>query len=364
MKAFFRINRGIFSLFLGGMFALQILNAQDNPNLDKSLGENPDAFLILQTPTNSQKLSKLAIDKKAYIKINGIEQYVMIKGENLNNPVLLYLHGGPGLSGMGKEPLIKNWEKLYTVVYWDQRGAGKTYEKNHQSKKTIDEKNKPTIDNMIEDTHQMVQYLKKTFHKDKIAILGHSWGSVLGSEFVLKYPQDVLYYIGVGQVTNAMADERVVYEHLYDIVKRAGDAKDIKALDSISQYPNYKDENEIFKDLIMVRTLQAKYKIINTDIKPTPKSQAAYNRNGPIYSDVYKFMMGFDLYKTPDYKIPVYYILGMHDWQVPTVNAVKYFYKINAPTKELFLIPNAGHSTMTDQPQAFYNALKVIRDSK
>lgn len=364
MKTFFRYSRRVLSSLIGGIFIFQILNAAEGPSLDKSLAQNPDVFLVVNTAKNDQKLSKLAIDKKAYIKINGIEQYVMIKGEKLDNPVLLYLHGGPGLSGMGKEPLIKNWEKLYTVVYWDQRGAGKTYEKNHSSQQGINEKNKPTIDNMIEDTRQMVEYLKKTFHKKKIAILGHSWGSVLGSEFVLKYPEDVSYYIGVGQVTNAMEDERVVYEHLYDIVKKTGDAQDIKALEKISKYPYYKDENQIFKDLIMVRTLQAKYKIINTDIKPTPESQKAYNRNGPIYSDVYKYMMGFDLYKTTAYKVPVYYILGMDDWQVPTVNAIKYFYKINAPTKELFLIPNAGHSTMTDQPRAFYNALKIIRDSK
>lgn len=364
MEIFFRSSRKIFIFMLSGIFVLQILNATERPSLDKSLAQNPDAFLILNTSQNDQKLSKLAIDKEAYIKINGIEQYVMIKGEKLSNPVLLYLHGGPGLSGIGKEPLIKNWEKLYTVVYWDQRGAGKTYEKNHSFQQGIDEKNKPTINNMIEDTRQMVEYLKKTFHQNKIAILGHSWGSVLGSEFILKYPQDVSYYIGVGQVTNAMEDERVVYEHLYDIAKKVGDPKDIKALEKISDYPHYKDENQIFKDLIMVRTLQAKYKIINTDIKPTPESQAIYNRNGPIYSNIYQYMMSFNLYKTTDYKVPVYYILGMDDWQVPTVNAVKYFYKINAPKKELFLIPNAGHSTMTDQPRAFYNALKIIRDSK
>ncbi|PAF53787.1 hypothetical protein BKH42_04445 [Helicobacter sp. 13S00482-2] len=299
-----------------------------------------------------------------YIKINGIEQYIMIKGEDLRNPVLLYLHGGPGLSGITKEPLMRNLEKLYNVVYWDQRGAGKTYERNHQSKQILDAKNKPTIDNMIEDTRQVVAYLKKKFHQDKIAILGHSWGSVLGSEFVLKYPKDVLYYIGVGQVSNAMEDERIVYEHLYDVVKRSGNKEDLKALDKISKYPYLKDENEIFKDLVMIRTLQAKYKIINMIIKPTTKSQETYNRNGPIYSNIYKYMMGFDLYKTPNYKIPVYYILGMDDWQVPTVNAIKYFYKINAPKKELFLIPNAGHSTMTDQPRAFYNALKVLRERK
>lgn len=364
MGTFFRSNRRIFTFIISGIFILQILNAKESPSLDKSLAQNPDAILVLHTSKSNQELSKLAIDKEAYIKINGIEQYVMIKGEKLNNPVMLYLHGGPGLSGIGKEPLIKNWEKLYTVVYWDQRGAGKTYEKNHSSSQAIDEKNKPTIDNMIEDTRQMVKYLKKTFHQNKIVILGHSWGSVLGSEFVLKYPQDVSYYIGVGQVTNAMEDERVVYEHLYDIVKKIGDAQDIKTLEKISKYPYYKDENQIFKDLILVRTLQAKYKIINTDIKPTPESQKVYNRNGPIYSNIYRYMMGFDLYKTTDYKVPVYYILGMDDWQVPTVNALKYFYKINAPQKQLFLIPNAGHSTMTDQPRAFFNALKMILEGK
>ncbi|MDO7252532.1 alpha/beta fold hydrolase [Helicobacter cappadocius] len=363
MYRFFNIGFKIIVSIFSVVLITQALYAKDSPSIDKSLGENPDAFLILQIPNNDQKISKLAIDKKAYIKINGIQQYIMIKGENLNNPVLLYLHGGPGLSGMGKEPLMRNLEKLYTVVYWDQRGTGKTYEKNHSSDQ-IDPKNKPTIDNMIEDTRQVVQYLKKIFHKNKIAILGHSWGSVLGSEFVLKYPEDVLYYIGVGQVTNAMEDERIVYEHLYDIVSRSGNKEDLKALNKISKYPYFKDENEIFKDLIMVRTLQAKYKIINTDIKPTAKSQKSYHKNGPIYSNIYKYMMGFDLYKTTDYKIPVYYILGMHDWQVPTVNAIKYFYKINAPKKELFLIPNAGHSTMTDQPRAFFNALKVILETK
>lgn len=312
-----------------------------------------------------RKKSNKVINREEYVLINGIEQYIYHQGTSESNPVLLFLHGGPGSAvSIFGHAFQKQWEDLYTVVHWDQRGAGKTLTKNPSAH--------ASIETMIEDTHAIIQYLKKTYRQEKVIILGHSWGSVLGSIIVKKYPEDVAYYIGVGQVISILENERVGYEKLKQAIIQANDQKSLKKLEAIGEYPGAKFGSDMLPQCGKVRQLQGKYNLaVQIGL---PMILAAFK--SPIFKcsdmpaavkgmkanhQVLDFLGEFDLnVESPRYEVPMYYILGDRDWQTPFSIASDYFKKIEAPAKKLYLIPDAGHMTMMDQPDLFYKTLVEI----
>lgn len=301
-----------------------------------------------------------------YIKINGIEQYLLHHTISAELPVLLFLHGGPGMAESAfAYAFQKELSSFFNIVHWDQRGAGKTLSKAKTNS------NYPSCEELIDDLFQIVIYLKKKYNKDKIIILGHSWGSVLGTLFVLKYPQEVLYYIGAGQVIDIVENEKIGYEKVKELIIKAGNKKDLDSLEKIGVYPEKNYEKPMIKKLQRVRILQGKYKvgmnfipIIKTLIK-SPIFRLSditslfkgMNNNKKLWD----FLFSHSLYEeSRDYEIPVFYILGDRDFQAPHTIASGYFDLINAPNKKMFIIKEAGHFMMLDQPKLFTNALADI----
>lgn len=177
-----------------------------------------------------------------YVSINNIEQYLFHSGTKYDNPVMLYLHGGPGSpESIFAYAFQEKWEDIFTVVHYDQRGSGKTLTKNPDKY--------PTIDLLIKDLYETIQYLKKKYNKEKIVLLGHSWGSVLGSTFIKQYPEEVVYYIGVGQVINMLENERVGYEKVKELIIQANDKKSLKKLEVIGDYPGDKFDKNCLKNV-------------------------------------------------------------------------------------------------------------------
>lgn len=305
------------------------------------------------------------IELREYVPINGIDQFLYHLGTSDENPVLLYLHGGPGSAESLLAFLYQDeWEKIFTVVHWDQRGAGKTLTKNSDQL--------PTIDLMLQDLYEVIQYLKKKYHKQKIVLLGHSWGSVLGSTFIRKHPEDIAYYIGTGQVISMLENEQVGYDKVKNLITQAGDKKSLSKLKKIGTYPGDKItfDSAFLKRCGEVRKLQSKYQLSSDDsflsilnmIRKSPISQfsdlIAFMKIFKANRKVYDFLSDYNLWAEPrEYKIPMYYILGGNDWQAPYVIAEKYFSEIIAPRKNLYIIPDARHMTALDQPELFYQAL-------
>lgn len=137
-----------------------------------------------------------------YVKINGIDQFLLhYNSTDPASAVLLFIHGGPGLAeSTFSYAFQKGLCDLYTVVYWDQRGAGKTLTKNKNLY--------PTIEESLDDLQQVVNYLKAKYSKEKVVILGHSFGSLLGALFALRHPEDVICYIGAGQFISIIENEK------------------------------------------------------------------------------------------------------------------------------------------------------------
>jgi pimeloyl-ACP methyl ester carboxylesterase len=139
------------------------------------------------------------IDSLEAVRIGGIDQWIEVRGQAVNNPIILFIHGGPGiafipLAGAYQGP----WENYFTVVQWDQRGAGKTYTSNDENlqRRTMN------VAQMEQDTVAVVNYLRSRFHRQKIFVIGHSWGSILGLWLAHEHPEMIYAYVGTGQVIN------------------------------------------------------------------------------------------------------------------------------------------------------------------
>ncbi len=317
----------------------------------------------------NNKLNRL-IYTEEYVQINGINQYLYHSGTKYENPVMLYLHGGPGSAeSLFAHAFQEKWEDIYTIVHWDQRGAGKTLNRNPDKL--------PTIELLLKDLFEVIQYLRGKYNKDKIILLGHSWGSILGSIYIKRYPEQVDYYIGVGQIINKLENERFIYDRIKGMILQAKDTKSLKKLEAIGDYPGDKLDSEWLKKSMRLRKLQDKYNL------PSTKSSTSAMKiifKSPIFKlsdlsalikgtkankNTYDFVGNFNLNSEPaEYKVPIYYIFGQDDLQTPPMIAQEYFNKINAPHKAFYLISDAGHMTMIDQPKSFFETLLAIHDNE
>lgn len=316
----------------------------------------------------NKKIKKAKIFEEEYAEINGIKHYLLhYKTEN-EAPVLIFIHGGPGQSEAVMAYIVEEYEsRNYNIVYYDQRGAGKTYLKNRKAK--------PDTELLKQDLLGIVLYVKKVYQKDKVGIIGHSWGSVLGSMFALDHPEHTLCYIGCGQVINLMENESVGYDKLKGAIEKSGNKKDKKKLEKIGTYPvSDTFDMKTYRKMGQVRNLQAKYHLAAT----FDKNMIKMFRRSPIMGmadilpfltsmivnmQVMKELMSFDLRsKAVEYRVPVYYVLGENDQQTPVEISIAYFNEIAAPNKKLYLIKNAGHLAMVDNVDSYRKTICEIVD--
>ena len=176
------------------------------------------------------------IDEATNVEIGGIEQWITIRGEDRNNPALLFLHGGPGdATNPWGYAAFRSWLKYFTVVQWDQRGSGRTFGRNGAaSASTI------TPDRMAQDGIELAEWVKKKLHKDKIVLVGHSWGSILGVFMAKARPELFYAFVGTGQVADPTRNYAVAYAALVDRAARDGNSRALGELNEVGP-PPYKD---------------------------------------------------------------------------------------------------------------------------
>jgi len=306
------------------------------------------------------------IDSLEEVSIGGIRQWIEIRGESTKNPVLLFIHGGPGSAFM---PIARGfqrpWEKYFTVVQWDQRGAGKTYSSN--SRDAV----RPTmnIERMHADTLEMVRYLCKRFGRDKLFVLGHSWGSILGLRLAHDHPELLYAYIGVGQAISSRDNETVLYQETLAEARRTQNEKALKDLASIAPYPS---ANVTFQQIRVVRQWSGEL------IGPKGGDESWMSEKAiflaPEYSltdDIGWFRGIFfsvetllpDLSKSNfadlgyDYHGPIFFMEGKHDPYTPSSIAKDFFDKMNDPEKHFVWFENSGHFPFAEEAQKFTDTL-------
>lgn len=153
----------------------------------------------------------ISINQSKFITLGKVQQYLIIRGENVENPVLLMLHGGTSETAHFVK-FNHALEEDFTVVYWEQRGEGKSYVKGSDSTLL-------TLERYVEDIHELTQLLKEQFSQDKVYLLGHSFGTLLGMKTIEKYPEDYRAYIAVSQVADSITSDNIAYDKLLQVAK-------------------------------------------------------------------------------------------------------------------------------------------------
>lgn len=296
------------------------------------------------------------------VNLGGFKQWVLMRGENVENPILLFLHGGPGYPEMPFTHVDSVLlEKHLVVVNWDQRGAGKSF---HESipKETLN------IDQFLSDTQELIQLLKSRFNQKNIFLLGHSWGSVLGLYTAHRLPEDLCAYVGMGQVINMLDGETASYQYAFQKAKEANDKESQDLLLRIGQ-PPYKGGVE---DLHIQRMVLAKYggtyqKVSYSGLEELRKASPFYTQddqdnfmNGYLFSisNLLDELMGVDFFTdVKEVQIPVYFFIGKYDLSVPFEFLETYASKLKAPRKEMVWFSESGHWPNIEEPQVFQEKL-------
>lgn len=304
-----------------------------------------------------------AISEAGFVRIGGIEQWVSIRGEDRSNPVLVILHGGPGAAfQLITHEALRPWERDFTVVQWDQRGAGRTFGRNGEAGSgTL------SIDRMANDGVEVIRHALARTGQEKALVLGVSWGSILGVQVARRSPELLHAYVGAGQVVDMAANEAVGYDGLMARLKARGETKAADKLAAIGP-PPYADMSVLLKErnILMAhppaserglyrRAVIAMLSAPDTGLKDIRDWLTAGQFSiGRLYAE----MMAYSDRTAPaPIPVPLVIIQGDEDIQTPTVLAREYFDKLQAPSKQFVLIPGGGHSAVFAMPDAFHAAL-------
>ena len=307
-----------------------------------------------------------SIAKMEKVNLGGVEQWIVMRGVDIDNPVLLFIHGGPGVpSAPNVLKYNGDLESDFVVVTWDQRGAGKSYSKDIPPESM-------TIEQFISDAHELVQYLKKKFDTDKIYIVGHSWGSILGIYLIDRYPEDFYAYVGVGQLVNGIQNEKISYEFALRMAKETKNKKALKELSKIGPPENGLYKN-FYDDLLIQRKWLLKFggAYYGKTNYVTTYIDYIFNKEYTIFNSL-NVMKGVEfsltimwedvvkvdfLTEIDKVEVPVYFVVGRHDWNTPFELAEEYFDVLTAPKKELIWFENSAHSPCYAEPGKFNKVL-------
>ncbi|MDY5985936.1 MAG: alpha/beta hydrolase [Lachnoclostridium sp.] len=327
--------------------------------------------------SNKNKIdTESGIQESTYIDIDGMKQYIQIRGESTENPVMIFIHGGPA-SPMGYVSAYyqRELESELTIINYDQRGCGRTYYANDCNANA-------DIDLLVNDLNIIVEYVKKRFGKKNVIIAGHSWGTVIGSIYVQKYPENVNCYIGISQITNLYKNKLNVARTALEKDEIKGTEDEQKLTELIKRMSRVNDYNDMsLDDLSQLVTATSKYIACEGEMSGLSQMITGITSPDMNFDDMKWFMLqmntekffaqnkdimeyaffGFDINLiSKTYNVPVYYLAGKGDYAVCQKDAQAYYESIEAPDKAFYWIENAGHSMFMDNPELYCDTVKNI----
>lgn len=307
------------------------------------------------------------VDEVEKLSLGGDAQTIFIRGRDRANPVLLFLHGGPGLPEMPFSHVNAALERDFTVVYWDQLGAGRSYNPDIPPKKL-------TVKRFVADTETLSRYLAKKFGKDKIYLAGYSWGSLIGALAASRSPELYFAYIGISQFVNLPRSEALLHQHDLQQAKKQGAKKALATLKQIGPppYQNPKEGNRVNRieedlqppiphKMTQLRYLwlglQSRYYSLGDDLN-------VVRGMGFSYQALYDEIWSFDLSRAvSEIDVPVYFFRGQYDTVLSPTLGEQYFERLKAPKgKHLETFEKSDHNLHLEESDRFRRALVRIRD--
>jgi pimeloyl-ACP methyl ester carboxylesterase len=304
------------------------------------------------------------------LSLGGLDQYIIIRGADSTKPVMLFLHGGPGSPEIAfMKHFNADIEKDFVMVYWEQRGSGKSYSKKIPAESM-------NMAQFISDTRELSEYLTERFSQERIYIMGHSWGSLLGILTAHKYPELFRAYFGVGQACYQFRGEQISYEWAIEQARQHNDKKAIETLSGLS-FPDSLAGNKEWIDYLMVernfvnkfgggttRDIKGMWPLVKLVLKTSEYTigDKLNFMNGSLFSldQMWNEVIHRNLINDIDsMKVPVYFFHGKYDFTTPYSVAKEFYNQLKAPDKEFFTFENSSHSPVMEEVEKFNS---IVRD--
>jgi len=301
-----------------------------------------------------------------FVELGGMPQWILVRGQDRSNPVLLWLHGGPGTAEMPIVPrLLGRLEERFVVVHWDQRGAGKS------NPRDFDESTM-TFERFLRDAHELTQALKARFGADSIYLVGTSWGTQLGAHLVHRWPEDYTAYVAVGQVVNSTRAERLGRDWLLERAVETGNPSEIRRIETLGPAP-YLDHGAYVRYAKTIESYGGGMDLSILRLLPIALLAPEYcvadyiawfngssRGSGPMWDEVHPNDLFADV---PRLDVPVFFLSGERDMNTPVELVLEYFDALDAPRgKRLIVFDDAAHTPHLSQPDAFCDVLLEILD--
>lgn len=304
------------------------------------------------------------------VELNGTTQYYTLRGEDLDNPIILFLAGGPGGSQVQKTRVfLADLEADYTIVNWEQPGSGMSY--GAYDTEDI------TVERYIEDGLALTEHLMETYDKDHIYLLGESWGSYLAIELATRQPDYYGAIFTAGQMVDFVETEEFCYNMAMEIAENTGDTQQVEALESLGEPPYYGPgiSTDMATYLMYLhQQMQRDGNINHVDFETWDELfSVEYSILDSInfmralyftFAQVYQQLYDTDLREThTNLNVPIYILHGRHDINAPLYLAEDYYEQIDAPDKELYIFEHSGHNPWVNEPEAFMQVLRTKIDA-
>lgn len=301
-----------------------------------------------------------SLSEKSWVTMNGLPQGLFIQSKDPTNPVLLFLHGGPG---MPEYWLTRRYptglEAYFTVVWWDQRGSGLSYRPNIPPETM-------TYEQLIADTVAVTNYLRDRFHQEKIYLMAHSGGSFFGIQVAARYPELYHAYIGMAQMVDQLESEQRAYTYALAEYKKLGDTQMVRKLEAapptmtVPLPPAYDALRDEYMHRLGIGTTRDMKSVITGVFLPSWLSREFtlpekinlwrgkfYSmrmlRNTAFATDLREQVTTLDL--------PVYFFSGAYDYTCNYTLSSAYLAKLKAPLKGFYTFAHSAHTPIFEEPE-------------
>lgn len=309
------------------------------------------------TPTGVQETFTVALGE--------VPQVVNVRGADRRNPLLIYVHGGPGAVEMPFAWAFQRpWEDFFTVVQWDQRGAGRSYELSDPAKiaGTLN------LQRYRDDAVELIELLRRRYHREKVFLLGHSWGSLVGLSVAAQHPELLYAYIGMGQYIDPPSSERASYDWVLAKARQDNNTQAVRELQALQPYPgDFTIERIDGERKWVVHYGGLLYGHDNGDfyfhlprISPEYSAQDRKAWDAGSQFSVKILVPQFahvSFLQLTRVGCPVLMFEGRHDQVIPSRITAEWLQRLDAPHKELVWFENSGHMMMVEEPGHMLQAL-------
>ncbi len=307
------------------------------------------------------------IDLSGSIMLGGEEQWVLIRGKKQTNPVLLYLHGGPGSFIIPRaRELGRYLENDFVVAYWDQRGSGKSFRAGMSPEEM-------ELEQFVSDTHNLVDALRRRFNVPKVYLVGNSWGAALGLIVAHQHPELFYAYVGTGQLVNAQLADSISYAFTLAEAEEANNNEALRELTEMGPppwdymtmkkqrkwlrrfggtiYEESESTNSLLSDFLGKMLLSPEYTLMEVFEYGTDPNFAVRN----LRDDIEEINL-FEQIQEID--VPVYFIAGRHDYNTPSVLVKQFHDSLDAPRGKHFIwFDNSAHTPEFEEPEEFHRIM-------